>query len=65
MDAVNDAIKRVLAKEEKVSLVSLGMFSMKKRARIDRNLQIGATIESKTQNVSVLLAGKGLKDAVS
>ncbi len=66
VDAAIDAIKGALAKGEKVSLVGLGSFSVKKRkARTGRNPQTGKAIKIKAKNVPVFSAGKGLKDAVS
>ena len=65
VDAVIDAIKGALAKGEKVSLIGLGSFSVKKRkARTGRNPQTGKAIKIKAKNVPVFSAGKGLKDAV-
>ena len=65
VDAVIDAIKKAMAKGDKVSLVGFGSFSVKKRkARTGRNPQTGKAIKIKAKNMPVFSAGKGLKDAV-
>ena len=66
VDAVIDAIKKAMAKGDKVSLVGFGSFSVKKReARTGRNPRTGKALKIPAKKVPVFSAGKGLKDAVS
>jgi DNA-binding protein HU-beta len=66
VDTVMDAIKKTLAKGEKVSLIGFGSLSVKKRkARTGRDPRTGKEIKIKAKTVPVFSAGKALKDAVS
>lgn len=66
LDAAVGAITKALKKNDTVSLVGFGTFSVKKRAaRTGRNPQTGATIKIKASKVPSFKAGKGLKDAVN
>ena len=60
-----DAITKTLKKGNKVALVGFGTFSISKRkARIGRNPQTGATIKIAARKVPKFSAGKTFKDAV-
>lgn len=66
VDAVTQAITDTLKKEEQVSIVGFGTFSLRKRAaRSGRNPRTGETISIKASNVPGFKPGKGLKDAVN
>ncbi|MBI5558477.1 MAG: HU family DNA-binding protein [Deltaproteobacteria bacterium] len=61
LDAVTDS----LAKEDNVTLVGFGTFSISKRAaRTGRNPQTGKAIKIKARNAVKFKAGKKLSDAV-
>ena len=65
VNAVLDAIKKVLKKGGKVTLVGFGTFSVSKRAaRTGRNPQTGKPIKIAAKKVPKFKAGKALKDAV-
>lgn len=66
VDAVFDAIKRSVAKGDKVSIPGFGSFEKRKRAaRTARNPQTGATIKVAATSVPAFKAGKEFKDAVA
>ena len=66
VDAVTDAITDALKKDEQVSIVGFGTFSVRKRAaRSGRNPRTGETINIKASNVPGFKPGKALKDAVN
>lgn len=65
VSAVLDVISQSLAKDESVSLVGFGTFSVKERsARTGRNPQTGAAIEIAASKNLSFKAGKTLKDLV-
>jgi DNA-binding protein HU-beta len=65
VDAMIGAIKKALAKGDKVSLVGFGSFSVKKRAaREGRNPRTGKPLKIPAKKVPVFKAGKALKDSV-
>lgn len=65
LDATLDAVKAVLKKGQKVTLVGFGTFSVSKRkARKGRNPRTGAEIKIPATKVPKFAAGKTLKDAV-
>jgi DNA-binding protein HU-beta len=65
VDAMISAIKKALAKGDKVSLVGFGSFSVKKRAaREGRNPRTGKPLKIPAKKVPVFKAGKALKDSV-
>ena len=66
LDAAINAITGALAKQDTVSLVGFGTFSVKHRAaREGRNPRSGETIQIKASNAPGFKAGKALKDAVN
>ena len=66
VDAITDAITASLKKEEQVTIVGFGTFSLRKRAaRSGRNPRTGETISIKASNVPGFKPGKALKDAVN
>ncbi len=61
-----DGVKSALKKEDSVTLVGFGTFSVSHRkARTGRNPQTGATIQISARKVPVFKAGKGLKETVN
>lgn len=65
LDTILETIKDSLAKAKDVVLPGFGTFRVSKRkARMGRNPQTGATIKISAKKVPVFKAGKGLKDAV-
>ncbi|PIV14067.1 DNA-binding protein HU [bacterium (Candidatus Gribaldobacteria) CG_4_9_14_3_um_filter_36_15] len=65
LNTVLDEIKGSLAKGKDVILTGFGTFKVSKRkARIGRNPQTGATLKIPAKTVPRFKAGKGLKDAV-
>ena len=65
IDSTINAIKKSLKKNQKVTLVGFGTFSVSKRkARKGRNPQTGAEINIPAAKVPKFTAGKGLKDAI-
>lgn len=65
LDAAMDAIKKALKKNQKVTLVGFGTFSVSKRkARKGRNPQTGEAIKIPAAKVPKFTAGKGFKDAI-
>jgi len=66
LDAAISAITGALTKQDTVSLVGFGTFSVKHRAaREGRNPRSGETIQIKASNAPGFKAGKALKDAVN
>ena len=66
LDAAINAITGALTKQDTVSLVGFGTFSVKHRAaREGRNPRSGETIQIKASNAPCFKAGKALKDAVN
>ena len=66
LDAVTTAVKKTLKKDDSVTFVGFGTFSVGKRAaRVGRNPQTGAEIKIKAAKVPKFKPGKGLKDAVN
>ena len=66
VEAVTDAIKETLKKNDTVTLVGFGTFSVTRRAaRAGRNPQTGEVIKIKAAKVPKFKAGKGLKDALN
>lgn len=60
-----DGVKKALTKRQKVTLVGFGTFSVNKRkGRMGRNPQTGATIRIPAKSVPKFTAGRELKDAV-
>ncbi|NOZ25178.1 MAG: HU family DNA-binding protein [Nitrospirae bacterium] len=65
LDAVLDNIKKSLKKNQKVTLVGFGTFSVTKRkARKGRNPRTGEEIKIAAAKVPKFIPGKGLKDAI-
>jgi DNA-binding protein HU-beta len=65
VDSAIGAIKKALKKNQKVTIVGFGTFSVSKRkARIGRNPQTGEEIKIPAAKVPKFTSGKGLKDAV-
>ena len=66
LDAAINAITGALTKQDTVSLVGFGTFSVKHRAaREGRTPRSGETIQIKASNAPGFKAGKALKDAVN
>ena len=66
VDAITQTISDTLKKDEQVSIVGFGTFSLRKRAaRSGRNPRTGETISIKASNVPGFKPGKALKDAVN
>ena len=66
LDALVGAVKSTLKKNNSVSLVGFGTFSVGKRAaRTGRNPRTGAAIKIKAAKVPKFRPGKALKDAVN
>jgi len=65
LDGLMDAIAVALKREESVSVIGFGTFSIKRRdARKGRNPQTGETIDIAASKTPTFKAGKALKDAV-
>ena len=65
LDAFIDGVKASLKKEERVTLVGFGSFSISKRkARIGRNPKTGKEIKIAARKVPKFTPGKAFKDAV-
>jgi nucleoid DNA-binding protein len=65
LDALVDGVKVSLKKEDKVTLVGFGTFSVSKRkARKGRNPRTGKEIKIPARKVPKFTAGKAFKDAV-
>ena len=66
LEALIGGVKSTLKKNNSVSLVGFGTFSVSKRAaRAGRNPRTGAAIKIKSAKVPKFRAGKALKDAVN
>jgi len=66
VDGFTAAVTSALKKNDSVSLVGFGTFSVKHRAARDgRNPRTGETIKIKASNNPSFKAGKALKDAVN
>ena len=66
LDAIRDAIVKVVAKGDTVTLVGFGTFKSSKRAaRTGRNPQTGAEIKIAASTVPRFTAGAGFKAAVA
>jgi DNA-binding protein HU-beta len=65
LDATLESIKTALKKNDKVTLVGFGTFSVSKRkARKGRNPRTGEEIKIKASKSPKFTAGKSLKDAL-
>jgi DNA-binding protein HU-beta len=65
LESTLDAIKSTLKKNNKVSLVGFGTFSVSKRkARVGRNPRTGEEIKIKASKSPKFTPGKALKEAV-
>jgi len=65
IDAMIEAVTETLKKDESVTLVGFGTFSVRDRAaRIGRNPQTGAEIQIAASKLPAFKAGKLLKDAL-
>lgn len=66
IDVLVGAISKSLKKNESVTLVGFGTFSLSKRnARKGRNPQTGAAIKIKARTVAKFRPGKDLRDLVA
>ena len=66
LEAVIGGVKSTLKKNDSVSLVGFGTFSVTERAdRSGRNPRTGAAIEIKAAKVPKFRPGKALKDALN
>ena len=66
VDAVVNTITGAMAKQDDVSLIGFGTFTVRERAaRSGRNPQTGETIQIAAAKVPAFKAGKALKDAVN
>ncbi len=66
VDAFTDCVKKALKKNDTVSLVGFGTFSVRKRAaRMGRNPRTNETIKIKASKVPAFKPGKALKDALN
>ncbi len=66
VDALVQVIAKSLKKNDKVSLVGFGTFSVRARAaRTGRNPKTGATLKIAASKNPAFKAGKALKDAIS
>ena len=66
LEAMIGGVKSTLKKNNSVSLVGFGTFSVSKRAaRTGRNPRTGAAIKIKSAKVPKFRPGKGLKDALN
>lgn len=64
LDSLVDSIKKTLKKDNKVTLVDFGIFSVGKRAaRKGRNPETGAVIKIKASKTAKFKAGKAFKGA--
>ena len=65
VDAFIEVVSKALKKNDKVSLVGFGTFSLRKRAaRQGRNPKTGAPLKIAASKNPTFKAGKALKDAV-
>ncbi len=66
LEGMVEAITKAMKKNDQVSLVGFGTFSVRERAaRSGRNPQTGETINIKAAKIPAFKAGKALKDAVN
>ncbi len=66
IDAVVNSITAAMKKQDDVSLIGFGTFTVRERAaRAGRNPQTGETIQIAAAKVPAFKAGKALKDAVN
>ncbi len=66
LKAALDGIKKALKKNDKVTLVGFGTFSVSKRkARMGRNPRTGEALKIKARKIPKFSAGRELKDAVN
>lgn len=66
IDAVVTTITNAMKKQDDVSLIGFGTFTVRERAaRSGRNPQTGETIQIAAAKVPAFKAGKALKDAVN
>ena len=66
VDAMVNAITKALKKNDEVTLVGFGTFSVRKRAaRAGRNPRTGESIKIAASKIPAFKPGKGLKDAVN
>ena len=66
VDAMIDVISKALKKDDTVTLVGFGTFSVRKRAaRMGRNPQTKEPMKIKASKNPAFKAGKALKDAVN
>ncbi len=66
LDAMTESINESLVKNETVTLIGFGTFSVRDRAaRSGRNPQTGAPIEIAASKIPAFKAGKSLKDTVN
>lgn len=66
VDAVVNAITAAMKKQDDVSLIGFGTFTVRERAaRSGRNPQTGETMQIPAAKVPAFKAGKALKDAVN
>ncbi|TAJ51684.1 MAG: HU family DNA-binding protein [Nevskiaceae bacterium] len=65
LDSLVEVIAKALKKNDKVSLVGFGTFSVRKRAaRTGRNPKTGAPLKIAASKNPTFKAGKALKDAI-
>jgi len=66
VDALLESIKDALAKDDTVTLIGFGTFTVRERAaRVGRNPRTGERLDIKAAKVPAFKAGKALKDAVN
>jgi DNA-binding protein HU-beta len=66
VDAMVNTITNAMKKQDDVSLIGFGTFTVRERAaRAGRNPQTGETIQIAAAKVPAFKAGKALKDAVN
>jgi DNA-binding protein HU-beta len=66
LDGFVEAITEAMKKDDTVSLIGFGSFTVRERAaRMGRNPQTGETIQIKASKTPSFKAGKALKDAVN
>ncbi len=66
LKAALDGIKKALKKDNKVTLVGFGTFSVSKRkARMGRNPRTGESLRISARKIPKFSAGRELKDAVN
>ena len=65
LESFLEGVKKALKKDEKVTLVGFGTFSVSKRkARKGRNPRTGSEIKIPARKVPKFIAGKALNDAM-